>query len=171
MSAAPGPAHAAPRRLRARACVALLLAIAVPVQFLAPPPWGALCTAAAVAAALAVLVRSWRAEDRRAAAAAARPGAAARGGRGPKHCASCGRDVEPQRHMTGGAQTAAIVAPVCILMFGAASTLSAIIDNLFWGGAGEFDWLLALCIAAAAAIPAALYTAAPRSCPVCRTRM
>ena len=196
MSAAPDPKHAARRRLYARACVALLLALTVPALFLVPPPWEALCTAAAAAAgsqcnssvaiqswwalcsaaaaaaALSVLARAWRAEDRRAAAAAAaQPGAGARGGRGPKHCAGCGLDVEPQRHMTGGAQTAAIVAPVCILMFGATAALSTIIDSVFWGRAGEFDWFLMLCVVAAAAVPAALYTATPRSCPVCRTRM
>ena len=158
MTGAPGLLRAAPRRLSARACVALLLALSIPAQFLAPPHWGALCSAAAVSVALVILARSWRAEDRRAA-------------RGPKRCAGCGRDVEPQRHMTGATQAAVIVVPIGIMLYGMSSTLVKNIGHVVWDVPMEFNWPLVFSIAAAAAIPATVYMAVPKSCPVCRTRM
>ena len=158
MTGAPGLLRAAPRRLCARACIALLLALSVPAQFLAPPPLGALCTAAAVAAALAVLARAWRAEDRRAA-------------RGQRRCENCGRDVEPQRRMTGATQAAVIVVPIGIMLYGVASTLVKNIGHVVWDVPMAFNWPLVYSIVAAAAIPATVYMAIPKSCPICRTRM
>ena len=72
--------------------------------------------------------------------------------------------------MTGAAPAAAIAAPMGIMLHGATSAPSETIGDVFWGVTQEFEWLLVLCAAAAAAILAALYMATPKPCPICRTR-